>query len=150
MEHKFRIDVIRLIEAHFALNQKYKWVKNEPIEFQQIIAIENKHVDNILNVVVRFFSDSENQPFRFSVAWEGKFVFDAMPSQEKLERIAHINCASIIFPYVRESIADLTRRASITPLNLPPFNFVALYEEKQKVPVEAAPQKSIKKSKTAK
>ena len=147
MDHKFRIDVIRLIESHFALNRQYKWDKKELIEFQQSIEIEHKHVDNILAVVVKCSSDSEKLPFRFSVAWEGAFAFDAMPSKDLLERIAHINCASIIFPYVRESIADLTRRASIAPLNLPPFNFVALYEEKQKAVTLAAPKKPVKKSK---
>lgn len=147
MERKFKIEVIRLIESHFALNRQYKWEKKESIEFQQSIEIEHKHVDNILAVIVRFSSDSEEQPFRFSVAWEGAFSFEAMPPKEFLEKIAHINCASIIFPYVRESIADLTRRASITPLNLQPMNFVALYEEKQKSANQTAPPKASKKSK---
>jgi preprotein translocase subunit SecB len=150
MELKFRIETIRLIEAHFALNRQYKWVKDEVIEFQQSIEIEHKSIDNILGVVVRFYSDSEKQPFRFSVAWEGAFVFEKLPPKESLERIAHINCASIIFPYVRESIADLTRRASIAPLNLPPFNLVALYEEKQKAVPLAATKKPVKKSKIKK
>ncbi len=150
MELKFRIDVIRLIEAHFALNRQYKWVKDEMVEFQQSIEIEHKSVDNILGVVVRFYSDSEKQPFRFSVAWEGAFVFEKLPAKELLERITHVNCASIIFPYVRQSIADLTRRASIVPLNLQPMNFVALYEEKQKAATLAAPKKPVKKSKAKK
>jgi len=50
-------------------------------------------------------------------------------------RIVHINCASIIFPFIRESVADLTRRSGLTPLILDPVNFVALYEsskEKEK------------------
>lgn len=147
MELKFRIETVRLIEAHFALNRQYKWVKDEIIEFQQSIEIEHKSVNNILGVVVRFYSDSEKQPFRFSVAWEGAFVFDKLPAKELLERIAHVNCASIIFPYVRESIADMTRRASILPLNLQPMNFVALYEKKQKSAKQAVPRKSGKKSK---
>jgi preprotein translocase subunit SecB len=150
MELKFRIETVRLIEAHFALNRQYKWVKDEIIEFQQSIEIEHAVSDNILDVVVRFYSDSEKQPFRFSVAWEGAFVFEKLPVKEMLERIAHVNCASIIFPYVRESIADLTRRASIVPLNLQPMNFVALYDEKQKAANQTTPQKSVKKSKTSK
>ncbi|NLD80915.1 MAG: protein-export chaperone SecB [Smithella sp.] len=150
MELKFRIETIRQIEAHFALNRQYKWVKDEIIEFQQSIEIEQKSVDNILGVVVRFYSDSEKQPFRFSVAWEGAFVFEKLPAKELLERIAHINCASIIFPYVRESVADLTRRASITPLNLQPMNFVALYDEKHKSASQSATKKPVKKSKIKK
>jgi preprotein translocase subunit SecB len=89
-----------------------------------------KTKDKVLQVLVSVSSDSENQPFRFSVAWEGTFIFKDMPSKENLDRIAHINCSAIVFPFVRETIADLTRRAGIPPFNLPPFNFAARYEEK--------------------
>lgn len=144
MDHKFRIDVIRLIEAHFALNQKYKWKKDATIDMQHSIEIKHKNNDNILNVLVSLSSNSEKQPFQFTVAWEGIFTFEKMPEKENIERIAQINCASIIFPYIRESVADLTRKASIAPLNINPINFVALFEEKQKATI----QKSAKKSKS--
>ena len=147
MDHKFSIAGIRLNEAHFAINQGYKREKNKPIEIIHSVEIAYKQTDKILHVLVSVSSDSENQPFRFSVAWEGSFVFGEMPLKENLDRIVHINCASIIYPYVRESIADLTRRAGRTPLNLEPFNFVAMYEEKQKKESQDTPRKTRKKSK---
>ncbi|ABC75915.1 protein-export chaperone SecB [Syntrophus aciditrophicus] len=131
MDHSFKIVGIQLNEAHFAINNQYKREKNKVIDLTHSIEVGYKHADKVLRVLVLISSDSENLPFRFSVAWEGAFAFDEMPSDEELERIARINCASIIFPYVRETIADLTRRANMTPLNLPPLNFVALYEESQ-------------------
>lgn len=141
MDHKFSINRIRLIEAHFALNLKYKWEKDAKIEIHHSIEIKHKNDDKILNVLVSISSNSDKQPFHFTVAWEGMFAFQKMPEKDALERIAQINCASIIFPYLRESIADLTRRASIAPLNINPTNFVALFEEKHK----AATQKPVKK-----
>jgi len=130
MDYSFRIVGIKLNEAHFAVNQHYKREKNKPIDLTHSIEVGYNPTDKVLHVVVSVSSDSENQPFHFSVALEGSFAFKEMPLKEVLERIAHINCASIIFPYVRETIADLTRRAGM-PLNLPPLNFVAMYEEKQ-------------------
>ncbi|WP_353685157.1 protein-export chaperone SecB [Thermodesulfovibrio sp. 3907-1M] len=56
------------------------------------------------------------------------FVFDKIPEKDELERIVHINCSSIIFPFIRESIADLTIKAGLPPLILDPVNFVAMYE----------------------
>lgn len=150
MDHKFRIDLIRLVEAHFALNIQYKWEKDASIEMQHSIEIKHENDDKILSVLVTVSSNSEKQPFRFTVSCQGVFTFEKIPEKDALERIAQINCASIIFPYLRESVADLTRRANIAPLNMPPMNFVALYEEKQKAVTLAAPKKPVKKSKAKK
>jgi preprotein translocase subunit SecB len=119
-------------EAHFALNHQYKWEENRPIEFNYNLAVKYKQTDKVIGVIVSVSSDREEQPFRFSVTWEGLFVFDVVPSKDVLDRVAQINCASIIYPYLRESVTDLTRRASLPPLNLPPVNFVARYEEEHK------------------
>lgn len=146
MGHSFKITGIRLSEAHFALNDQYKQEKNKPIEITNSIEIDHKQTDKVVKVRVSVSSDSENQPFRFSVAWEGSFDFKEIPANEDMERIVHINCASIIFPYARETIADLTRRASILPFNMPPFNFVALYEEIKKASSPATLRRSQKKS----
>ena len=132
MAPNFQITHIRLNEAHFSIVQQYKWEKNKPIVIKHSVEVGYKPMDKVLEVIVSVSSDPENQPFRFSVAWEGLFAFEEMPLKEDLDRIAHLNCASIIFPFVRETIADLTRRANIPPLNLSPFNFFAMYEEKQK------------------
>ncbi|MBN1382689.1 MAG: protein-export chaperone SecB [Deltaproteobacteria bacterium] len=145
MESKFGIASIRLVEAHFALNQKFKWEKDKPIELQHSIDIACENREEMLNVIVTVSSDSNDQPFRFTVSWEGKFKFEVAPAKDMIERIAHVNCASIIFPYVRESIADLTRRANIMPLNMPPINFVALYEQKQGKAKQAVSKKLRKK-----
>ncbi len=80
-----------------------------------------------VKVPLIFFSEKKEQPFVLRVVFEGIFVFDSIPKKEELERIVHINCSSIIFPFIRESVADLTRKAGL-PLNIDPVNFVALYE----------------------
>jgi preprotein translocase subunit SecB len=146
MAHKFRIAHIRLNEAHFSIIRQFKWSKDKAVELRHSVEVRYKQAtEKGLNVVISVASDSENQPFRFSVACEGVFAFEEMPAKEDLERIAHIHCASLIFPYVREFVADLTRRAGMPPLHLPPFNFVAVYEEKQKAASEEPPQKIRKK-----
>jgi len=148
MEHKFSIAWIRLVEAHFALNREYKWEKDKPIELQHGIDIGYKTSGKLLDVMVTLSSDFNNQPFRFAVSWEGRFEFGSIPQKDAIERIANVNCAAILFPYVRESIADLTRRANIMPLNMPPINFVAVYEEGQKVVPQETSRKTRKKNRT--
>ncbi|MEW6187385.1 MAG: protein-export chaperone SecB [Thermodesulfobacteriota bacterium] len=145
MGYEFQIAGIRLNESHFSLIRDFKREKNKPIEIKHSVEVEYKTNDKILQVMVSVSSDFENQPFRFAVAWEGVFTLKEMPLKEDLDRIANINCAAIIFPYVRETIADLTRRANIPPFNLPPFNFPAMYEEKHKIASGKTSKKPQKK-----
>ncbi|MBW1706391.1 MAG: protein-export chaperone SecB, partial [Deltaproteobacteria bacterium] len=48
-----------------------------------------------------------------------------------VEPIAKINCPAILFPFLRECVADITRRAGFNPLILPPINFVELAKQKE-------------------
>ncbi|NSW86690.1 MAG: protein-export chaperone SecB [Syntrophobacteraceae bacterium] len=43
--------------------------------------------------------------------------------KELRKQYAAVNCPAIIFPYLRETLADLTRRAAFPPLHLPITNF---------------------------
>jgi len=135
MQPKFRIENIRQIECFFALNTEFKAEKDKKYQIGLSLDISFQKKGKKVRVILKFSSEEKEQPFVFRVIFEGIFVFDKMPEKEELERIVHINCASIMFPFIRESIADLTRRAGLTPLILDPVNFVGLYEsskEKEK------------------
>ena len=46
-------------------------------------------------------------------------------------------CPNILFPYVREVVADLVNRGSFPQLNLAPVNFDALYAQQQQAEATA-------------
>ena len=131
---KFSFETLRLIESHFKLNTSFRQEKNESAEISCRITISHKKEDKTINVTVSVDSSDRNQPFNFGVAIMGSFRFSKGPQKRELERIVHINCAAIVFPFVRETIADLTRRANITPFHMEPINFVALYEDQMSQP----------------
>lgn len=54
-------------------------------------------------------------------------VFSA-PSNINQELFINAYCPHILFPYAREVIGDITRRAGFPPLNLNPVDFFSLYE----------------------
>ncbi|UXY15008.1 protein-export chaperone SecB [Chitiniphilus purpureus] len=56
----------------------------------------------------------------------GLFSIENIPEQE-LDPLLGIGCPSILFPYLREAISDLTTRAGFPPLLLQPINFEAIY-----------------------
>lgn len=138
-EYKFSIQQIRLVEGHFSLNPKYRWEKDKHISFGNKFEIKSKKTEKAVFVILTAATDSEDQPFKYRVTCEGIFAFETLPPKEDLDRIVHVHCASIIFPYVRETIADLTRRAGLQALTLPPFDFTAMHMKKQAKSFETPP-----------
>lgn len=49
------------------------------------------------------------------------------------ELLKNIECPNLIFPFVREVIADLSTKAGFVPILLEPVNFAYLYQQKQNV-----------------
>lgn len=147
MELKFTLESIRLLESHFKLNPQFIQKKKEQIEISCEIKVSYKKENRSIRVIISINSPNKNQPFSFNTAILGTFHFSKIPEKEALERIVNINCAAIMFPYAREVVADLTRRAEISPFHLDPVNFVRLYEERKKLSTEA--KKPISKVNTA-
>ncbi|HVE48721.1 MAG TPA: protein-export chaperone SecB [Casimicrobiaceae bacterium] len=48
---------------------------------------------------------------------------------DRLQPVIAVHCPAILFPYVRETIADATMRAGYPPVHLAPINFEALYAQ---------------------
>lgn len=71
-----------------------------------------------------------------------KTLFLIEAKQAGIFRLAHIptddmpillntTCPNILFPYVRETVSDLSTRAGFPPVVLNPVNFEALYHQQQ-------------------
>jgi preprotein translocase subunit SecB len=68
--------------------------------------------------------------FLVEVAQAGLFQIRNVPEAD-LEPILGIACANILFPYARESVADLIARAGFPAIHLAPMNFEAMYAARQ-------------------
>lgn len=47
------------------------------------------------------------------------------------EYFGQVNAPAIIFPFIREHLASVSIKAGITPILLPPINFIKLAEDKK-------------------
>lgn len=56
----------------------------------------------------------------------GIFQIRNVPEGE-MSPVLGIACPTILFPYVRETVADLVTRAGFPPIHLAPVNFEAMY-----------------------
>lgn len=132
-EYNFSIQQIRLVEGHFSLNPRFRVEKDQHISFGNKFEIKFRAFDpeKTVSVLLSAASEAKDQPFQYRVAHEGFFRFETLPAPEDLGRVVHVHLAAVIFPFLRETVADLTRRANLHPLVLPPFNFEALHRQKQ-------------------
>ncbi|MDO9289105.1 MAG: protein-export chaperone SecB [Thermodesulfovibrionales bacterium] len=121
-----------LIKVNFFLNQEYKEDSADTVVAPDIaIRHEFREKDKQLIVILGLRQTKGNIPYRFEVEAGSLFQFDNVPEEKILKQLTTINCPAIIFPYVRETIADLTRRAGFPPLHLNPINFIQLAEKQE-------------------
>ena len=78
--------------------------------------------------------------FLIEAAQAGVFRISGIPLSE-VQPVLAIHCPNVLFPYVRETIADAITRAGFPPVHLDPINFELLYQQQlasmQQPPVAA-------------
>ena len=74
--------------------------------------------------------------FLVEAAQAGIFQIRNVPEAD-LEPILGIACPNILFPYARETVADLIARAGFPPVHLAPVNFEAIYAARQQAQAQA-------------
>jgi len=68
--------------------------------------------------------------FLVEASQAGIFTIRGIPP-EQLQPVMGINCPTVLFPYLRETLADAVGRAGFPPVHLAPINFEALYQQQQ-------------------
>jgi len=134
----------RLIRVDFSINREYNTHKKPLIKPELSINTELRKKQKELIVTLAIRQVTGNLPFFFEVKGAGLFKFNKLPEGNLVKQFGSINCPAILFPYLRETIADLTRRAGFHPLHLDPINFVELAktrEEKKVISTRKSPKK---------
>lgn len=133
----FKFDDYRVAHVKFDMNQNYDDDSVEIIEIKPKISVSHSTQEDLGFVLLSVIVEGENVPFTIELEMLGQFTFNKdYIENNDLKRVLHINCASMIFPFIREFIADLTRRAGFPPLLLSPVNFVSLFRETEKKELE--------------
>ena len=66
--------------------------------------------------------------FLVEASQAGLFTIRGVPP-EHLQQVIAINCPTVLFPYIRETLADAVSRAGFPPIHLVPINFEMLYQQ---------------------
>jgi preprotein translocase subunit SecB len=67
--------------------------------------------------------------FKLDLEYAGVFRLQNIP-QEQVHPIVMIECPRLLFPFVRQIVADATRHGGFPPLYIDPIDFVGLYQQK--------------------
>jgi preprotein translocase subunit SecB len=70
--------------------------------------------------------------FLAEVHQAGIFRVTGVPDDGERKRVLGTECLAILFPFARESVADLVQRGGFPQLLLQPIDFAALYDEHQR------------------
>ncbi|MGK2906465.1 MAG: protein-export chaperone SecB [Desulfuromonadales bacterium] len=132
-DYTFQFVDYRLISLNFSLKGEVN-KKSEDIEINPSFKINREFDKKELKIFLEISMNNGDLPFEFNVIIGGLFKFSRdVRKIEKIEEITNINCAAILFPFLRETVADLTRRAGFPPLLLPPVNFCKIHNELTKL-----------------
>lgn len=74
--------------------------------------------------------------FLVEVDQAGIFQMRNLPDAQ-IDLLHNIECPNMLFPYLRETISDLTARAGFLPVVLAPVNFAFLHQQKTQAEMNA-------------
>lgn len=80
--------------------------------------------------------------YELEMVFAGLFEIKGAP-REAMEPMLHVNCPSLLFPYVRRLVSDLTREGGFPPLLLDPVDFASLLMKKREAAKSGAPVPGI-------
>ena len=92
-----------------------------------------KMADKIFESAIVFKAEANSKAgviYDLELTYAGLFEIQSIPEQA-LEPFLLINCPSLLFPFLRRLVADLTREGGFPPLLLDPIDFAGLFIQRQ-------------------
>lgn len=96
------------------------------------LALGNDNYQVTLSITITAKLSGGETAFLIEVHQCGIFLVRGFASADEVEAVLGAYCLHQIFPFARESVADLVQRAGFPAILLQPVNFDALYMEHRK------------------
>lgn len=119
----FRVMNVMLTESHFerVANVDFKDSKQD-VSFETGVGVNGDIINVRLKTIVKCKKEDVEQ-YRIEVSMVGVFQRTGESKIADNEKFGRINGAAIIFPFIREHIANIALKAGLGSLILPPVNF---------------------------
>lgn len=96
------------------------------------VGVDTRHVRDVMHevtVTVRVETKSgERTLFLIEMTYCGLFATVNIPA-ENVQPILRVHCATLLFPFIRQIVADATRDGGFAPLYLNMIDFAQMYQQ---------------------
>ncbi|PCK11205.1 hypothetical protein CEY07_13930 [Bacillus safensis] len=130
--HGFKLDMM-----HYERSDQYDGQDNMELSPDfMLYRIENDMDSSFFNIVlgVRIGGEDSDLPFNAEAVVRGYFSFNSEESLDynidDLQKFTLVNGSSILFPYLRSILTDITSKSNHNPVILPTINFNKFIEER--------------------
>lgn len=123
----FAITGLILLESNFKRENNVQFVETVQNDMHIETEVQTKDASIMVLETVTISQKYEKmEQVSIMVKMAGVFERVGESKLEDLEQFGKINGAAIIFPYIREHISNLSLKAGIPPIILPPVNFTKM------------------------
>ncbi|MDR2526441.1 MAG: protein-export chaperone SecB [Rickettsiales bacterium] len=109
--------------------------RNFSPEIKVLVDINVKNLqETLFEISMNITADAiakEKKVFILELVYAGIFNIQNIKDEEELKEVSFIYCPSLLFPFARQIISNITQGASFPPLLLDTINFRGLYESKK-------------------
>ena len=126
LKSSFSVESILLTESNFSRKGNIKFNDSDSeVTFETGVGSKENTINVKLKTTVINKYNNEEQ-YRIEVTMVGVFKCNGNPTPEQKVSFGRINCAAIIFPFIREHIANIALKAGLGVVILPPVNFTKI------------------------
>jgi len=128
LDSGFKINNLVLVESSFYRDKKVSF-NDESVDKIFNINAETSIKENVITVAVETVIAQKNkdiEEFKMKVRMIGVFECIGETMIKNFEEFGRVNGAAIIFPYIREHITNISSKAGIGAIILPPVNFTKM------------------------
>ncbi len=128
----FQILDQRVVKLNFGVNDQF--VAKEDTKAVDLAPVMNmvyeKESEDKIIATMSIKIAGDDVPFHLEIFLSGFFQLTGEKmSDEALDKLVHINCAGVLFPFLRQIVADTTLKGGFQQLLLPSVNFVESYKD---------------------
>lgn len=121
-------------DIYFKLNNDFE--SDDEIEVEYKIGRDIKLIEDFkasVTLKISILEAEPKRPFNLTLSMTGIFSVhtDEELSQEQFLIMCKMNCTSIMFPFLRSAIVDITKACNIPPLIIPVVNIAEMLKEEE-------------------
>jgi len=105
-----------------------KWNPKTDVHIQTDNSKLDENIYEVVTTITVTAKQQENTAFLVEVKQAGIFLIENFP-EEQHKQLLGSYCPNILFPFARETIAELVAKGGFPQLLLNPVNFDALYQQ---------------------